>query len=146
MDGVIAEMEPLQERLSSLRAREQILVQLLASFGRSTTGKTPQAVPIIGAVRDYVVERAEEVLRAHGGGPLHINEIHREFIARGYTVPGAGRPANLTAHLGRAPGILNPKRGMYAIQGGPSEGAAGEKKPSEQASRKRRRRKKRSGP
>jgi hypothetical protein len=104
------ELSPLLERQAKLREREELLLGLLASFqGRER--------PVTGGdtVRDYVLRAVAEILDGHGGGPLHINTLHQEFLRRGLRVPGAGTPANLTAHLSRAPNIVRTGRGLYAL-------------------------------
>ena len=62
----------------------------------------------------YVIEQAVEILRGEGH-PLHINEIHARFLERGSTVPGAGKPVNLTVHLSGAEEIASPSRGVYGL-------------------------------
>lgn len=68
-----------------------------------------------GSTLEYVRSCVLDILREKGGGPMHINDIHAKFLSKGFRVPGAGRPANLTAHLGRCQGITSPTRGFYAI-------------------------------
>jgi hypothetical protein len=69
-----------------------------------------------GSIGEYVRDRAEEILREHGG-PMHVNEIHARFLRSGLFVPGAGKPVNLIVHLRKGPGIVSPGRGMYALRG-----------------------------
>lgn len=118
-------IEPLLVEQSRLRSREALLLKLLESFedfapeleargGAATTTAAPAAVAET-SVRDYVRAGVVEVLREAGGGSMHINDIHKSFVAKGLRVPGAGRPANLTAHLGRCEGIVSPSRGFYAL-------------------------------
>ena len=47
--------------------------------------------------------------------PTHINDIWAEFKRRGWTVPGRGDPANITAHLTGSVEIVSPKRGYYVL-------------------------------
>jgi hypothetical protein len=128
---VAAGIEPLLAEQSRLRDREALLTKLLQSLTTNSAGaETPgaqqsTAAPpprVEGSVLDYVRTCVVEVLREKGGGPMHINDIHARFLVRGFRIPGAGRPANLTAHLGRCPGIVSPSRGFYAI--GDDEGPA----------------------
>jgi hypothetical protein len=116
-------IEPLLTEQSRLRSREALLLKLLESFedaprqvetgGPATVSGTPPEPET--SIRDYVRLGVTEVLRESGGGPMHINDIHKKFVARGLRVPGAGRPANLTAHLGRCEGIITPSRGFYTL-------------------------------
>lgn len=129
-----AQIEPLLAEQGRLRERENLLVKLLQSFGETPTASAAdlsapepgdaQSLPALGgSVLDYVRTNVIEILQG-AEGPMHINDIHRLFVARGLRVPGAGRPANLTAHLSRCEGIVTPKRGLYALAtNGPTERA-----------------------
>ena len=129
LSRLAADIEPLLAEQARLRDREALLVKLLQSISpeparvpaasESSKGG-PAAHSQDGSVLEYVRTCVLDILRGKGGGPMHINDIHARFLAMGFRVPGAGRPANLTAHLGRCPGITSPSRGFYAI-GNPSQ-------------------------
>jgi len=132
---IAGELQPLLDEQARLRAREALLVRLSDSFTSPNpvmAEETAGAIPADGSVKDYVRACAVEILKA-SDQPMHINQLHAEFLARGFRVPGAGRPANLTAHLGRAEGIMSPGRGLYAL-------APASSQPAVAAVRKRRRR------
>ena len=131
LDGVRREMAELQDRLAPLleeqrrlETREMLLKELLSSFGRRVEpkgigstevgGATAVDLTTTGSVGEYVTARAREILR-EAGEPLHINAIHARFLERGYTIPGAGRPVNITTHLRNASDIRSPKRGIYGL-------------------------------
>jgi hypothetical protein len=110
------------EEQRRLEARQALLKDLLSSFevpwkvSSEDSGSTwALSIQRAGSIGDYVRERAEEILR-EAGRPLQINEIHTEFEGRGFHVPGAGKPVNLIVHLRKAPGIVSPARGMYALE------------------------------
>jgi hypothetical protein len=114
---------PLIERQAAVTERLGLLRRLLASLspapgalrrGDDTDGQA--ATQSGGSVRDRVQAHALEIL-ADAGRPLHINEIHAEFIKRGFEVPGAGKPNNITVHLSDALGIVSTTRGHYATSG-----------------------------
>jgi hypothetical protein len=108
-------MQPLVDEQRRLEAREALLRDLLKSFDAPSSGNgRSDAKPTGGSVGDYVVARAVEILR-EAEEPLHINDLHARFLARGYTVPGAGTPANLIVHLRKAPEIASPQRGIYGL-------------------------------
>lgn len=65
-------------------------------------------------VRDRVQANVREILEA-AGGEMHINDIHAQYIERGWAVPGLGKPANLSVHLMNADGIRSTRRGYYAL-------------------------------
>jgi hypothetical protein len=49
------------------------------------------------------------------GHPLHISELMARLKARDVRIPGAGKQANLIAHLTRSEEVVRPSRGMYAL-------------------------------
>jgi hypothetical protein len=111
-------LQPLLEERSLLDDRERLLKELLASFGRD---RNPgMSLPPLeshlqsGSVKEYVVSHAMEILR-EAGEPLHINELHRRFRQKGYRVPGAGEPVNLTTHIRDVEAIRSPVRGIYGL-------------------------------
>jgi hypothetical protein len=118
---VDAEMQPLLEEHGRLEGRVTLLRDLLRSFDTpigleaprrsGDSGSLPRPA---GAIGEYVVARAVEIL-ADEGKPLHINELHRQFIERGFDVPGAGKPANLIVHLRKTDAIGSPQRGIYGL-------------------------------
>jgi hypothetical protein len=67
------------------------------------------------SVRDRVQAQAAEIL-TEAGRPLHITELHAEFIKRGFEVPGAGKPNNVTVHLSDAADIVSTSRGYYGVK------------------------------
>ncbi len=148
---VEARIQPLLGEQQALKQRESLLASLLKSLGAAADGCRPIALaPLAGpvpavapgeSVHDYVYAGVRAVLE-ETAGPLHINEIHARFIARGLRVPGAGKPANLTAHLGSCVGIWSPRRGFYALA---TEGEAGVAAPARKPRRHRRRRRRAKG-
>jgi hypothetical protein len=143
LNRVAATIEPLLAEQSRLREREALLVKLLQSLAPSsilsegTGAPTAPSAPVVlheGSVLSYVRSCVLEVLREGGGAPMHINDIHSRFVAKGFRVPGAGRPANLTAHLSRCEGIVSPSRGFYAV------GESAEVQKTKQQRRRRKRR------
>jgi hypothetical protein len=143
-----AEIQPLLDEQARLRAREALLLRLLESFAAPSSTAShltseaagPSAARGFGegSVKDYVRRCATEILKA-SQQPLHINQVHAEFVSRGFRIPGAGKAANLTAHLGRADGIVSPGRGLYAL-------ATADNRPKPRAARKRRRRRRAKAP
>lgn len=139
IDRVGAAIEPLMAEQARLREREALLTKLLrtmddGSLAATSTAPMTAAVSeatrmIEGSVLDYVRKGVMEVLREHTKGPMHINDIFSKFVAKGYRVPGAGRPANLTAHLARCHGIVSPSRGFYALDSNAANGEQGSKEP-----------------
>lgn len=120
--GVEQELAVVDRELQPLVARQKALEDRL-NLLRQLAGSLDEGVPVppesdssrsSTKIQDYVIERAVSLLREEGG-PLHINEIHARFLQRGYRVPGAGRPVNLTAHIRDSESIVSPKRGFYGL-------------------------------
>jgi len=113
-----ATLNPLLQEQAAIHKRQRLLTELLASFNasvstRSTSANRPLTSETVG---EQVRKNVRLVLEAVPSGTLHINEIHAEFIKRGFEIPGQGRPANITAHLTRDADIVSPQRGVYGLR------------------------------
>jgi hypothetical protein len=151
LNEIDAHIAPYLDRRHRLEGRQALLKDLLSSFEaadleaeddapaqpRSTSRTFPR--PVTLGVGEYVRSHAEEILRAEG--PMHINDLHARFLARGLEVPGAGEPVNLIVHLRKDPNIVAPARGMYALHDQVDVASL----PSARRSKKRSRRPKRKG-
>ena len=62
-----------------------------------------------------VREMAMKILSDHSR-PLHISEIHRAFLDRGYPIPGKGTPFNILAHMVNNKSFARISRGTYALR------------------------------
>jgi hypothetical protein len=109
-----AKMQPLLAEQARLEDREALLHNLLQSFEGENSADDSAPPQSFGAVGEYVVSHAAEILRATGA-PMHINDLHAAFKERGLRIPGAGAPANLIVHLRKAPEIASPQRGIYGL-------------------------------
>ena len=118
-----SELAPLITRQAALTERLGLLKRLLVSVGSQTASQpeqgamSPSTVPVArsnASVRERVQADAVAILR-NTGVPMHINDIHAEFIKRGLEVPGAGKPNNITVHLADTPRIRSTSRGFYAL-------------------------------
>ena len=119
-----AALGPLVERQVAVTERLGLLKRLLASLTTKDVGSAAAATAVTtsgpvthtnGSIRERVQAHAAEIL-GQVGRPLHINEIHAEFLKRGFEVPGAGKPNNITVHLSDADGIVSTARGYYATK------------------------------
>jgi hypothetical protein len=115
---VAGRLEPLLTEQRGLDERKMLLQSLLRSFDSAGANgaASPSGSRPSGSVARYVIDRAVEILRDEGG-PLHINDLHARFLERGFTVPGAGKPVNLTVHVREAEEIASPMRGVYGLTG-----------------------------
>jgi hypothetical protein len=123
LERIEVALSPLLHEQARLREREQLLLRLSQSFETiqgpaDTRAGEPREPDADLPIREYVQRRVAEILRDAGEAPMHINDLHAKFLQRGFRVPGAGRPANLTAHLGRSETIISPRRGFYALATG----------------------------
>jgi hypothetical protein len=80
------------------------------SIGSSSAGTSRR----IGSGSHPVVQQAVREL-SEVGHPLHISELMARLKARDVPIPGAGKQANLIAHLTRSEEVVRPSRGMYAL-------------------------------
>jgi hypothetical protein len=113
---VAERLEPLLAEQRQLEERKALLQGLLRSFDQvNPNGAVPTApARTTGSIARYVIDRAVEILRDEGR-PLHINDLHAQFVERGFTVPGAGKPVNLIVHLRNSEEIASPMRGVYGL-------------------------------
>lgn len=127
VDRLIAEtqalLDDLAERIAPLAAdqaraqeRLRLLKELRSTFPASETVVLPavQSPRSSLSTRDRVQACVKELLE-EAGVPIHTNDLHRRFLERGWPVPGAGRPGNISAHLTLADGICSPRRGYWAL-------------------------------
>lgn len=124
LDRLERQMSPLLEQQVRLRQRLGLLRDLEKTFGPQADSEarlasesrdvTPYAEK--GSVNRRVVEQTKTILR-EAGKPLHIAEIHEEFLRCGYEVPGAGLPSNLVVHLTRSDDVISLSRGVYGLPG-----------------------------
>ena len=101
---------------------------------RQSHGTSKTAEPRRLAVR----EMAQRIL-AETARPLHISEIHKQFLDKGYAIPGSGTPFNILAHLVNDKSFVRVARGTYALAGSVPQDQV---LPRAQRKAKRRRRKK----
>lgn len=116
LHGIKSRVAPLLAEQRRLEERQSLLEGLLRSFDKAGgNGSAPVMHERAGgSVGAYVSERAAEILREEGR-PLHINDLHAQFLARGFAIPGAGKSANLIVHLRNADEIVSPQRGVYGL-------------------------------
>lgn len=109
---LLAEQARLEDRLRALKeARSTFPLspgQVICDEGDSRLQGTEFTT-------QRIRRQVAEVLRDSPGRTMHINEIYSEFRRRGWKVPGAGKPNNITAHLSKAEEIKSPKRGMWRL-------------------------------
>ena len=132
-------IDPLVQEQVTIAERRRLLVDLLASFERERSSITlpdsrppstprssaqPRALnPLVpsaparngGETIGQRVRRQVGDILTENGGQMQINDIHSEFLRRGYEVPGQGRPANITIHLTGSDEIISPSRGIYRL-------------------------------
>lgn len=124
LEEIENEIQPLMERRSELRKQLELLRKLRSSLHQPTDGSeadsearpSPEAWSY-NSVGDRVRAQVRQILE-EAGRPLHINKIHAEFQKRGFEIPGAGKPNNITVHISRRDSdsdIATPKRGLYAL-------------------------------
>src|ERR1700737_2604762 len=122
---VEAEARELDEQLAPMLERQKALEERLGILKRLLTSMASDIAPIgaevvtnghgldserLASVRDRVIRDATEILD-DAKGPMHINDIHSQFVKRGYEIPGAGKPVNITVHLSSAESVVSPNRG-----------------------------------
>jgi hypothetical protein len=100
----------LLEELLSVRGVSGGKVQVSDSSAESPSGEVRKR---ISGSHSIVRQAVRELSEA--GHPLHISELMARLQARDVRIPGAGKQANLIAHLTRSKEVVRPSRGMYAL-------------------------------
>lgn len=131
VDRLIAEtqelLDEIAERLSPLLAEQargqerlRLLKELRSTFPAGVYADDARGGPmrLVGGSAKSVRGRVQACvgqLLEESTAPLHTNDLHRLFLERGWPIPGAGRPGNISAHLTDASGIYSPRRGYWAL-------------------------------
>lgn len=113
----------LEDEIKSLQNQRNIVDQQLALVNkkldlirqmlRLESGDEEIKAAPTGTAPDVKV-LARQIIE-DAGKPLHISEIHRQFLERGYAIPGEGTPFNILAHIVRDKALARVARGTYAI-------------------------------
>lgn len=108
-----AQLQQVSRKLELLREMKS-LEESHAEVG------TASRVPTVSTESRPTPASVREVARrilADSGRPLHISEIHRQFLNNGYPIPGGGTPFNILAHLVNDKSFVRVARGTYALSG-----------------------------
>jgi hypothetical protein len=150
MDRYLQERhDALEKELKALQGKKSVIDQELAlvskkldlirQMRRLESGDAEASTPVtLGSGAD-VRSLARQII-ADAGNPLHISEIHRQFLDRGYAIPGEGTPFNILAHIVRDKELARVARGTYALA---SQTPPGDRLPSSTTKKAHRRRRKR---
>ncbi len=122
-----SELEELSRQREDLEARFQKVSRKLELVRQMRSLEEPCSAddslekqkPVIfenRATPATVRELTHKIL-TDAAGPLHINDIHRHFLDKGYPIPGAGTPFNILVHLVNDKAFVRVARGTYAIAG-----------------------------
>lgn len=121
---LVTELNELRGRRSELDFEIQrvskkldLVKQMVALDGAPRTDQQMERAP--GELRPTpanVCESAKAIL-LECGHALHINDIHRVFLEKGYPIPGGGTPFNILVHLTNSKEFVRVARGTYALAG-----------------------------
>lgn len=80
-------------------------------IGQNAVSSAGQAVSP-AEVKDHVYQILSDANR-----PMNINEIHAEFVRRGYAIPGKGTSFNILVHISRETKNVKSGRFVWAARG-----------------------------
>jgi hypothetical protein len=110
--------EQIDAELQRISRKIELLRQMRSLDESPITEDRPRNVSVAGAENRAtpasVRETAKRIL-ADAGTPLHISEIHKQFLNNGYLIPGSGTPFNILAHIVNDKSFARVARGTYAL-------------------------------
>lgn len=112
-DAIDSQLQRALKKLNLIRQMQSLEdgdASSLATAEASASGSAAKSTP------NSVREMTSKIL-GDAGRPLHISEIHRQFVERGYPIPGSGTPFNVLAHLVNSKDFVRVARGTYALAG-----------------------------
>lgn len=118
----IQHLQTERERVDSELKRATKKLELVKQMRLLEGGSAQSGTPAVTALKEpratptAVREMAHRIL-AESARPLHISEIHEQFVTRGYAIPGSGTPFNILAHLVNNKSFVRVARGTYALAG-----------------------------
>jgi hypothetical protein len=122
-----AELDALSKRRNEMDtelrrvAKKLELVRQMRSLEESASVEVIQDRPAAGATNGRAtstsVREAVKKILTDSGRPIHITQIHREFVEKGYPIPGRGTAFNILAHLVNDKEFVRVARGTYALAG-----------------------------
>ena len=118
MKSLQTQKNAIDQQLALVGKKLDLVRQMLRLESGEDDGKV---VPAVGAGTD-VKGLARQIIE-EAGKPLHISEIHRQFLERGYAIPGEGTPFNILAHIVRDQTLARVARGTYALAANTPESA-----------------------
>jgi hypothetical protein len=120
------EVEALRQRRSEIESELQVSTrklelvrQMLALDEKGLDVEQQQSTPENHSLRPTPATVRDCVKRVlqDAGKPLHISEIHREFLSHAYPIPGSGTAFNILAHIVKNGDFVRVARGTYALIG-----------------------------
>src|SRR5258708_7594421 len=107
-------------RLSEAKKRLGLLHELLSSVNGGAQLET-SGTDIEWRSSARVERDVAEILRDRGQ-PMRLQDIHTEFVRRGFPLPGRGTPTNIVAHLTNSRAVKRFGRGVYGLELWSAEG------------------------
>ncbi len=141
-----ARLNELGQQIAPLLAEHERLrqqIDLVQKLLRLATGTTPEeSVKSVHTTSGWQTQGPGdespagviEAILHDAGGPLHISEICKRYLATGRMIPGQGSYSNLIAYIVRSPKFVRVSKGTYGLL------PPGEEPQTRQTSRRRRRR------
>lgn len=133
VDGEIQRVAKKLELIRQMRLLEESPGIPTATETIAPSASETRPTPVL--VRDGVKR-----ILADSARPLHIAEIHREFLKRGLPIPGGGTPFNILAHVVNDRTFVRVARGTYALAGSVPEDQVLPRAPRKARANRRRRR------
>ncbi|MHB8653075.1 MAG: winged helix-turn-helix domain-containing protein [Terriglobia bacterium] len=131
----------LESELKLNESKLELIRQMISLDQPSGSEVAAPQLPEPAKATSITVKESVKNILERAGRPLHISEIHREFITRGYPIPGSGTPFNILVHIVKDRGFVRVARGTYTLRTGAEVDLGMPGKDGRKSRRKRRKRK-----
>jgi hypothetical protein len=136
------ERNRIDSELQRAAKKLELVRQMISLDGNSGSKTEANALNAKdGRTTPTAVREMTQRILAEAARPLHISEIHKQFVDRGHAIPGSGTAFNILAHLVNDKSFVRVARGTYALAGSVPQDQV---LPRAERKQKRRRRKKKS--
>jgi HB1, ASXL, restriction endonuclease HTH domain len=117
LENLRGQRKELEIEIEKLSKKLDLIGQMRLIESQSTNPESASATLTERRSSPAEVREWAKKILSESSRPLHISEIHKIFLEKGYPIPGGGTPFNILAHLVNDRDFVRVARGTYALQG-----------------------------